>query len=417
MKALKIGLSVLFILVVVVFLYALTLPKESTVTRSIDINAPEALVFDLVSNHKSFQLWSPWSKRDPNMEITYEGPEKGVGSKITWKSDNPEVGNGTSEYIEYLPYSRAVTRLKFDQGGGDATLSVQVIDQNQVKVIWDFYTAHESILERYFGLMIEGMVGKDYEKGLADLKVLAESAPVIETKTVSYEVNGVTLTGHLAKPVGVIQAPGVLVIHEWWGHNDYARKRADMLAELGYVAFALDMYGDGKLANHPQEAKDFMMQVVGAPEVAVARFDKALSILKEEGATHSEKVAAIGYCFGGAVAMSMARSGKDLKGVVSFHGALQGLAPVSESVTTPMLVLNGEADPFITQEQISAFKAEMDASSIPYTFINYPEAKHAFTNPAATEVGQKFNIPLAYQEKADEESWLAMQAFLKDIFQ
>lgn len=288
-------------------------------------------------------------------------------------------------------------------------------EKNRVTVTWSLDQNHgNNIISRYFDLFLDDMLGPLYEKGLQNLKTLAESLPFVITREVSYEVDGVPMTGYLAYPSDRKQAPGVLVVHEWWGHNDYARQRADMLAELGYVAFALDMYGDGKVADHPKDAQAFMMEVISDLPVAEARFRKAQDILKSHPGTDHSKLAAIGYCFGGAMVLSMARSGVDLDGVVSFHGSLGSLMPVAEGVETEFLVLNGAEDPFVTEEHKRNFKAQMVDLSL--KFIDYPGATHAFTNPGATEKGDKFGIPLRYDAKVDQASWNEMKQFLAGLF-
>lgn len=238
------------------------------------------------------------------------------------------------------------------------------------------------------------------------------------TQNIDYAVDGTSLKGYLAyddKFQGV--RPGILVVHEWWGHNDYARKRARMLAELGYTAFALDMYGEGKTASHPKDASRFSGAVKKNLPLAKARFLAALGQLKSHKKTDKSKLAAIGYCFGGGIVLEMARQGIDLKGVVSFHGSLTTSQPVRVGqVKARLLVLNGAADPFVKPQQIAAFEKEMRAAKVDYQFINYPGAKHAFTNPAADGFGKKFGIPLAYQKDADLQSWQAMQAFFSKIF-
>lgn len=245
----------------------------------------------------------------------------------------------------------------------------------------------------------------------------AEPLPLIKTEEVRYSVGDTPLNGYIAYPHNADHAPGVLVVHEWWGHNEYVRKRAEMLAELGYVALALDMYGDGKLAQHPKEANAFMMEVVNNAEVAQARFTKALEILRRHPASDADKVAAVGYCFGGAVVLNMARTGIELDGVVSFHGSLGGLSPIAEGqVTAEFLVLNGADDPFVTEQQKAAFKEEMDKAGLSYEFIDYPGAMHGFTNPGATEKGEAYGLPLQYDPAADKDSWAKMQVFLQNVF-
>ena len=237
-------------------------------------------------------------------------------------------------------------------------------------------------------------------------------------KNVEYLSDGVTLKGYLAYD-NTIQgkAPGVLVVHEWWGLNDYARKRARMLAELGYTALAVDMYGEGKQAMHPDDAGKFSSEVMMHFDTAKARFMAGEEFLKKQPTVDPDRIAAIGYCFGGGVVLNMARQGADLKGVVSFHGMLAAIKPAEPgAIKARILVLHGADDKFTTPEQIEAFKKEMANANADYKFIAYPGAMHSFTNPEATAYGKKFNLPLAYNKKADEESWSAMKMFLEGIF-
>lgn len=238
------------------------------------------------------------------------------------------------------------------------------------------------------------------------------------SKEVNYDVDGTTFTGYFAYDNEIEgERPGVLVVHEWWGHNDYARQRADMLAEMGYAAFALDMYGSGKLAEHPDTAKAFMTAVVSQPEQAVKRFDAATELLKQQSVVRDDSIAAIGYCFGGAVVLNMARAGKDLKGVVSFHGSLGTQSPAQPGdITAKIQVYNGADDPFVPAEQVEGFKKEMDAADVDYKLVNFAGAQHSFTNPGADKVAEQFGMPLAYDQSADETSWTGMQEFFEAIF-
>jgi dienelactone hydrolase len=237
-------------------------------------------------------------------------------------------------------------------------------------------------------------------------------------KEVSYEVGGVTFNGYLAfDRTQVGQRPGVLVVHEWWGHNEYARKRADMLAGMGYTALALDMYGDGKQASHPADAEKFMLEVFADMDVAVARFAAAQELLQAHPTTDPKRTAAIGYCFGGAVVLHMARSGLDLDGVASFHGNLATESPAAPGVVrASVLVLHGGSDPFVPDEQLAAFRAEMDAAGVDYEVVVYADAKHSFTNPGSTSIGEAEGMPLEYDASADERSWARLDAFLEDVF-
>ncbi len=239
----------------------------------------------------------------------------------------------------------------------------------------------------------------------------------IQSKEITYKVNGVSLTGYVAWDDTIEgRMPGVLVVHEWWGHNDYARQRARDLAKEGYVGFALDMYGDNKLAQHPEDAGKFMKEIMGRYDEMLLRFNAAKAQLKKMAKVDSDKIAAIGYCFGGAVVLNVARDKNDLAGVVSFHGNLDPLIEQDTDITTPILAFNGKDDPFVKKESIQNFKKEMEARNARYKFINYRGAKHSFTNKGADEVGEKFNLPLEYNRRADRKSWKAMKKFLSARF-
>jgi len=236
----------------------------------------------------------------------------------------------------------------------------------------------------------------------------------IQSKEVKYEVDGISLTGYVAWDDSVKgKRPGVLVVHEWWGHNDYVRKRAEDLAKLGYVGFALDMYGDNKLAQHPTDAGTFMQEAMSRFDVMQARFAAAKNELSKMEQVDASKIAAIGYCFGGAVVLNMARANDDLDAVVSFHGSLAAVTPSHDKMKTAVLVLNGADDVMVSAESIAAFNEEMTKANADFQFINYADAKHGFSNPAATEIGKKFEIPVEYNKGVDEKSWNEMKKFLK----
>ena len=243
-------------------------------------------------------------------------------------------------------------------------------------------------------------------------------APAIVGEEIAYDVNGVSMTGYLAYDRSQTgQRPGVLIVHEWWGHNDYVRRRAEMLAGLGYTAFALDMYGDRKQADHPADAQRFMMEVLNNMSVGESRFRAARMLLEEHATTDASRTAAIGYCFGGGIVLHMARLGADLKGVASFHGTLATATPSEAgSISTKLLVAHGADDPFVPEDEVEAFKQEMAEAGADMKFIAYPGAVHAFTNPAATAMGEKHGLPLAYNETADTESWAELESFLREVF-
>ena len=240
----------------------------------------------------------------------------------------------------------------------------------------------------------------------------------VQGQEITYTVGNTTLKGYIAYDDAIKdRRPGVLVVHEWWGHNDYARKRAMMLAEMGYIALALDMYGGGKQARHPDEAAKFSGELAQNLPLAKARFEAAMKLLRQQKNVDVGNVAALGYCFGGSVVLQMARLGEDLKGVASFHGALTTETPAQPGkVRARIISFTGTDDPMIPAEQVAAFKQEMDKAGVNYKVVTFAGVKHSFTNPAADEYGRKFNLPLAYDAAADKASWEATKGFLTDVF-
>lgn len=246
---------------------------------------------------------------------------------------------------------------------------------------------------------------------------MSTTSPIV-TREVNYSYDGTPLKGFLAyDSTKTGKMPGVIVVHEWWGLNQYAKHRAEMLAKLGYVAFAIDMYGNGKTVDNPKDAGAMASASMQDIKQAQGRFNAGVELLKQQPETDSSKIAAIGYCYGGGVVLHMALSGANLAGVVSFHGDLP-IEKVSnpKDVKAKILVCNGAADPYNPKEKVAAFEKAMKAGDINYTLINYPGAKHSFTNPAADSLGKKFNLAIAYNKAADEQSWAAMQNFFNVIF-
>lgn len=238
----------------------------------------------------------------------------------------------------------------------------------------------------------------------------------VREKTFTYEVDGRDFKGYIADGTkGDEKAPGVIVVHEWWGQNDYPRERARKLAEKGYVAFAIDMFGEGKVATHPDDAKKFASKSMEDPKKAQRIFDKAVSILKERDDVNSDKIAAIGYCYGGAVVLNMASMGSDLDLVGSFHGAISGDMKFKKGDDLRVFIFNGADDPMVTSEQLASVRKSLNKANIRNTIENYPNAKHAFTNPDATKKGEKYGLPLAYNEKADKDSWDKLLKGLKEF--
>lgn len=250
------------------------------------------------------------------------------------------------------------------------------------------------------------------------LSAIAAFAGGIE---VQYPAGDITAHGYLALPEGASAeqpAPGVIVIHEWWGHNDYARSRADKLAALGYAALAVDMYGEGKSTEHPADAGGFAKEATGRAEIMKTRFLAGLKTLQAHPEVDGEKIASIGYCMGGMISLQMAAlEDAPIAGAASFHGALNINFPEGEApLKAKFLVCNGEKDNFIPASAIETFKENITSRKGDLTFISHPDAVHGFTNPGATALGEKNGINIAYNEAADKESWKALQTFLSDLF-
>jgi dienelactone hydrolase len=246
---------------------------------------------------------------------------------------------------------------------------------------------------------------------------VAASAKIVG-KVVEYKAGDITLTGYLAYDNSIKgKRPGIIVVHEWWGLTDYPKKRAEMLAKLGYVALAADMYGDGKTADNPGDAQKSAGESMKDVSLFKSKFLAALDFLKQDEHTNPAQIGAMGYCYGGGVVLNMARAGVDLKGVVSFHGSLGAVIPAEKgNVKAKILVCSGAADKFISDKDVATFKQEMKDVGADMKYVAYEGALHAFSNPDATALGKKFNIPIAYNEKADKGSWKEMQKFFKAIF-
>ncbi|KIH82264.1 dienelactone hydrolase family protein [Pseudomonas batumici] len=243
----------------------------------------------------------------------------------------------------------------------------------------------------------------------------------IKTRSIPYQSpDGTRMIGYLAYDDAIKgPRPGVVVVHEWWGLNDYAKRRARDLAALGYSALAIDMYGEGKNTEHPKDAMAFMQAATQNSAAASARFQAGLELLKQQPQTNPDKLAAIGYCFGGGVVLDAARRGVPLAGVVSFHGALATDTPATPgSVKARILVEHGAKDSMVTAQNVSAFKAEMDKAGADYRFVSLEGAKHGFTNPDADRLshGDHGGPDIGYNKAADESSWADMRAFLKKVF-
>ncbi len=239
----------------------------------------------------------------------------------------------------------------------------------------------------------------------------------IVSREISYMAGKLQLKGVMYYDAGQKgKMPAVMVVHEWWGCNDYAKRRARMMAELGYVGFAVDLYGDGKIAHDPKTAQAYAKPFYENPALAKERLDAAYAILMNSPQVDQAHIAAVGYCFGGGMLLNMAKMGMKLQGVVSFHGSLNGVPATAGSTRAAILVCHGEADQFVSADEIRNFKNNLDSVKADYTFLTYANATHAFTNPDATATGKKFHMPIEYNAKADQKSWKDMKLFLAKIF-
>lgn len=245
-----------------------------------------------------------------------------------------------------------------------------------------------------------------------------EHLPVkVKGTEVTYATDSTSLKGYIAFDESKKgKRPGILIVHEWWGHNSYVRHRADSLAKLGYTAMAIDMYGDGKTAGHPADAGKFAAAVFRNLPEAKARFNAAMKLLKEQESVDANNIAAIGYCFGGSVALTMANSGADLKAVAAFHSGVALPIMPNSDLKARILVCNGADDPFINKESVTNFTSALDSIGAKYEYISYPGVVHSFTSKEADANGEKFSLPLKYDADADQKSWTSLQKLLDKAF-
>jgi dienelactone hydrolase len=265
---------------------------------------------------------------------------------------------------------------------------------------------------RVYGFIIMIIFGSSFSALMAQ-----NSNHMLKEETVMYTGDGTLLKGYIVYDQNQKgKRPAVLVVHEWWGLNDYAKMRARKLAESGYIAMAVDIFGDGITAANPQEAQDLTKPFYQNPGLAKARLDAAIKKIKEYAETDPSNVAAIGYCFGGSVVLNSAKLGSDLKGIVSFHGGLAGVPADKNLLKAKILVCHGGNDKFISQKDIDTFRNQLDSIGANYSFKVYPNATHAFTNPDATKTGKEFNMPIEYNAEADKNSWNDMTVFFNSLF-
>ena len=237
----------------------------------------------------------------------------------------------------------------------------------------------------------------------------------VQTQSVAYSHGKVKLVGYLAWDDAMKgKRPGILVVHEWWGLNDYAKKRAEQLASMGYVAFAADMYGTGKVTAHPDQASAWMKETTANVKNWQARAMAGLTILQNHDLVDADRIAAIGYCFGGATVTQLAYSGAPIQGVVSFHGSLPLPDPNQVAGTkVKIFIAHGKADPFLTEDHITKFRAALNKAGFDWRMKVYAHARHSFTNPEAGKYGMD---AIQYNQDADEQSWQDMQYFFDELF-
>jgi dienelactone hydrolase len=254
--------------------------------------------------------------------------------------------------------------------------------------------------------------------GVLALSASLPSYAAVREEPVSYKDGDTSLKGFIVyDDARQGRRPGILVVHEWWGITKHVRDSARDLANKGYTAFVVDMYGDGKTADDPKTAGMLSGAVRKNTAVQSSRFNAARAQLVKHSTVDPKRVGAIGFCFGGSVVLDMAREGNDLAGVAAFHAGLGTQQPASPGkVKGKVLVLNGADDPFIKPDSVEAFKKEMEAAKADYRYVSYPGAVHAFTNPEATAAGKKFNLPLAYNAEADKQSKAEMDKLFAGIF-
>ncbi len=250
---------------------------------------------------------------------------------------------------------------------------------------------------------------------LVAMSLALSAAAEVRTEALEYKHGDVVLQGYLAYDDSIsANRPGVLVVHEWWGLNDYPKKRARQLAELGYVAFAADMYGKGVVATDRSEAGALAGAVRRDRRLMRDHAAAALEVLRNHPLCDKDRIAAIGYCFGGGVVLELARDGADIAGVVSFHGSLNTPNPKdAKNIKAKVLVCHGADDPSVPMDQVIAFQKEMREAAVDWQMIFYGGAVHAFTNP---DSGDDPSRGAAYNEKADRRSWEAMKSFFAEIF-
>ena len=236
----------------------------------------------------------------------------------------------------------------------------------------------------------------------------------IQTREIQYTAkDGSTLIGYFAAPEQAQAVAGIIVSPEWWGRNEYTEQRARELAEQGYAALAIDLYGDKKVTTDAKQAYEWMIQTFDRADTNLIRSSAGLETLAQQPEVNSNKLAAIGFCFGGKVILDLARSGADLKAVVTFHANLTPQSAAKKGqVKADILVLHGADDSMVSLDDVAKFKEEMFAADVKHEVIVFEDAKHGFTNPLADERAKANGVDLGYNAEAEQKSFAAMYAFL-----
>ena len=244
---------------------------------------------------------------------------------------------------------------------------------------------------------------------------VASANAAVREEPVTYTDGETTMKGFVVYDDAIqTKRPGIVLVHEWWGITNHMHDQARDFARQGYTAFIADMYGDAKTADNPKDAIALSSSVMKNPKAMESRFNAARDQLAKQASVNPQRIGAVGYCFGGAVVLNVARTGADLAAVAAFHSVL-GLntpAPAPGTVKAKILVMNGADDPFVKPEQYVALKKDFDAAKVDYRIIEYPGAMHAFTNPESTELGKKFNLPLKFDAKVTEQAEAEAAKFL-----
>jgi dienelactone hydrolase len=242
---------------------------------------------------------------------------------------------------------------------------------------------------------------------LCAMAFVANANAAVKEEAVTYKDGDTTLKGFIVyDDASTAKRPGLIMVHEWWGITPHMHNQAKLFVQQGYTVIIADMYGDAKTADNPKDAGALSGGVMKDEPAMVSRFKAAQAVLAKQATVNPQKIGAVGYCFGGAVVLNMARTGDDLVAVAGFHASL-GLntpAPAPGAVKAKILILNGADDPFVKREQYDTLKKDLDAAKSDYRIIEYPGAVHAFTNPEATALGEKFKLPLKYDAKVNEQA-------------